>query len=63
MVEKATEKTLNYEDFFGKEAKVKRDVGARGTCKKCGGDGHLTFQCRNFLKLAVYFKLMLIRYL
>jgi len=22
----------------------------RGTCKKCGGVGHLTFQCRNHLK-------------
>ncbi|KAJ2374025.1 hypothetical protein H4S02_008672, partial [Coemansia sp. RSA 2611] len=25
---------------------------ARGTCKKCGGLGHLTYECKNNLKLA-----------
>lgn len=24
---------------------------ARAACKKCGYAGHLTFQCRNFLKV------------
>ena len=23
----------------------------RGSCTKCGGSGHLSFQCRNFLKV------------
>ncbi|KAJ1657822.1 hypothetical protein IWQ61_002850 [Dispira simplex] len=23
----------------------------RGTCRKCGGAGHLTFECRNFIEL------------
>lgn len=25
----------------------------RAACKKCGYSGHLTFQCRNFLKVSV----------
>ncbi|KAJ2851475.1 hypothetical protein IWW36_001114 [Coemansia brasiliensis] len=25
---------------------------SRGTCKKCGGLGHLTFECKNDIKLA-----------
>nr|AKV16224.1 putative zinc knuckle protein [Pectinaria gouldii] len=25
--------------------------GVRATCKKCGYVGHLTFQCRNFMKI------------
>ncbi|KAH9637250.1 hypothetical protein HF086_006894 [Spodoptera exigua] len=29
---------------FGKDA-------ARAACKKCGYAGHLTFQCRNFIKV------------
>ncbi|KAJ2765854.1 hypothetical protein IWQ57_004613, partial [Coemansia nantahalensis] len=24
---------------------------ARGTCKKCGGLGHLTYECKNSLKV------------
>lgn len=24
---------------------------ARGSCRKCGYSGHLTFQCRNFVRL------------
>ncbi|CAH1640683.1 unnamed protein product [Spodoptera littoralis] len=37
----------NYPDLvnkFGKET-------ARAACKKCGYAGHLTFQCRNFIKV------------
>ncbi|CAH1647772.1 unnamed protein product [Spodoptera littoralis] len=39
--------STNYTDSvnkFGKDA-------ARAACKKCGYVGHLTFQCRNFLKV------------
>ncbi|KAJ2526419.1 hypothetical protein IWW43_006373, partial [Coemansia sp. RSA 1935] len=28
------------------------DSSSRGSCKKCGGLGHLTFECKNSLKLA-----------
>lgn len=37
----------NYTDLvnkYGKEA-------SRPACKKCGYAGHLTFQCRNFIKV------------
>lgn len=37
----------NYTDLvnkFGKET-------SRAACKKCGYAGHLTFQCRNFIKV------------
>lgn len=27
----------------------------RAACKKCGYSGHLTYQCRNFLKVIKYF--------
>ncbi|KAG0019508.1 hypothetical protein BGZ80_005716, partial [Entomortierella chlamydospora] len=34
------------------ERLVKSDEGVRtGSCRKCGGSGHLTFECRNFVKL------------
>ncbi|KAG0257406.1 hypothetical protein BG011_003965 [Mortierella polycephala] len=34
------------------ERLVKSDEGVRaGSCKKCGGSGHLTFECRNLIKL------------
>ncbi|KAF9970019.1 hypothetical protein BGZ73_007404 [Actinomortierella ambigua] len=34
------------------ERLLKADEGVKtGTCKKCGGGGHLTFECRNLLKL------------
>lgn len=26
----------------------------RAACKKCGYTGHLTFQCRNFLKVSFF---------
>jgi Zinc knuckle len=26
-------------------------LGVRGTCKKCGGSGHLTFECRNSISI------------
>jgi hypothetical protein len=26
-----------------------RDVLKRGTCSKCGGEGHLTYQCTNLM--------------
>jgi hypothetical protein len=29
----------------------KQDGTARAACKKCGYAGHLTFQCRNFIKV------------
>jgi len=28
-----------------------KDTTARPACKKCGYSGHLTFQCRNFIKI------------
>ncbi|KAG0230802.1 hypothetical protein BGW42_000667 [Actinomortierella wolfii] len=34
------------------ERLLKADEGVKtGTCKKCGGGGHLTFECRNMFKL------------
>ncbi|KAG0306325.1 hypothetical protein BGZ98_002619, partial [Dissophora globulifera] len=34
------------------ERLVKSDEGVRaGSCRKCGGSGHLTFECRNLIKL------------
>lgn len=27
----------------------------RAACKKCGYAGHLTFQCRNFIKVCLLF--------
>ena len=27
----------------------------RAACKKCGYAGHLTFQCRNFIKVCFFF--------
>ncbi|KAF9271595.1 hypothetical protein BGZ68_003326 [Mortierella alpina] len=34
------------------ERLVKSDEGIRaGSCRKCGGSGHLTFECRNLIKL------------
>ncbi|KAF9363004.1 hypothetical protein BGX34_005076 [Mortierella sp. NVP85] len=34
------------------ERLAKADEGVRaGSCRKCGGSGHLTFECRNFIKL------------
>jgi len=48
--------TLNtYESYKGLLALARRNGGGlqtfdfRGTCKKCGGFGHLSFQCRNML--------------
>ncbi|KAJ2798784.1 hypothetical protein H4R20_004695, partial [Coemansia guatemalensis] len=26
-------------------------AGTRGTCKRCGGMGHLTYECKNNLKV------------
>lgn len=31
----------------------------RASCKKCGYPGHLTYQCRNFLKASIKFFLKL----
>lgn len=28
-----------------------KETSARPACKKCGYSGHLTFQCRNFIKI------------
>ncbi|XP_022832798.1 protein SREK1IP1-like [Spodoptera litura] len=39
--------STNYTDSVNKFGKD----GARAACKKCGYVGHLTFQCRNFLKV------------
>ncbi|XP_063542240.1 protein SREK1IP1-like [Cydia strobilella] len=36
----------NYPDF----GKIGKD-SSRAACKKCGYAGHLTFQCRNFIKV------------
>ncbi|KAF9303026.1 hypothetical protein BGZ74_004481 [Mortierella antarctica] len=34
------------------ERLIKSDDGVRaGSCRKCGGGGHLTFECRNLIKL------------
>ncbi|KAG0255796.1 hypothetical protein DFQ27_006068 [Actinomortierella ambigua] len=34
------------------ERLLKTDEGVKtGTCRKCGGGGHLTFECRNMFKL------------
>ncbi|KAG0349263.1 hypothetical protein BG004_000043 [Podila humilis] len=34
------------------ERLIKSDDGVRaGSCRKCGGGGHLTFECRNTIKL------------
>ncbi|KAF8936242.1 hypothetical protein BGZ58_004412 [Dissophora ornata] len=34
------------------ERLVKSDEGIRaGSCRKCGGSGHLTYECRNLIKL------------
>ncbi|KAF9936543.1 hypothetical protein BGZ65_002301, partial [Modicella reniformis] len=34
------------------ERLVKSDEGVRaGSCRKCGGSGHLTYECRNNIKL------------
>ncbi|KAF9413757.1 hypothetical protein BGZ94_000629 [Podila epigama] len=34
------------------ERLIKSDDGIKtGSCRKCGGGGHLTFECRNLLKL------------
>ncbi|KAJ2941293.1 hypothetical protein O0L34_g3491 [Tuta absoluta] len=37
----------NYTDFVSKIGKET----SRASCKKCGYAGHLTFQCRNFIKV------------
>lgn len=31
----------------------------RAACKKCGYAGHLTYQCRNFLKVSLIFPIFL----
>lgn len=36
--------------LWGKSLTEQTDA-ARGACRKCGYVGHLTFQCRNFIKL------------
>lgn len=38
----------NYLDI-GKNGKD----SSRAACKKCGYAGHLTFQCRNFIKVSI----------
>jgi len=46
--------TNAYENYQGLLALARltggNNISQRGTCKRCGGVGHLTFQCRNFLK-------------
>jgi len=46
--------TNAYENYQGLLALARltggSNISQRGTCKRCGGVGHLTFQCRNFLK-------------
>lgn len=38
----------NYMDLV---SKIGKD-SSRAACKKCGYAGHLTFQCRNFIKVS-----------
>ncbi|PVU93815.1 hypothetical protein BB561_003018 [Smittium simulii] len=38
-------------EAFEKLLKGRDEVIQRGTCKKCGGIGHLTFECRNMIKI------------
>lgn len=40
----------NYADIV---SKIGKD-SSRAACKKCGYAGHLTFQCRNFIKVSCY---------
>lgn len=39
----------NYTDLV---TKIGKDT-SRAACKKCGYAGHLTFQCRNFIKVSL----------
>eukprot|EP00026_Physarum_polycephalum_P013104 Phypoly_transcript_13474.p1 GENE.Phypoly_transcript_13474~~Phypoly_transcript_13474.p1 ORF type:complete len:127 (+),score=18.84 Phypoly_transcript_13474:41-421(+) len=44
-----------YDNFQGLLAMARLTGGSsaanvKGSCRKCGGAGHLTFQCRNYLK-------------
>lgn len=41
----------NYTDVV---SKIGKDT-SRSACKKCGYAGHLTFQCRNFIKVCLHF--------
>mmetsp|Transcript_26236 Transcript_26236/g.48927 ORF Transcript_26236/g.48927 Transcript_26236/m.48927 type:complete len:106 (-) Transcript_26236:445-762(-) len=38
-------------ELFAKLTGNARDSTRKGQCSKCGGDGHLAFQCRNFLQI------------
>jgi len=45
-----------YDNFQGLLALARLTGGTsgssvKGACKRCGGVGHLTFQCRNFVKV------------
>mmetsp|Transcript_21301 Transcript_21301/g.31709 ORF Transcript_21301/g.31709 Transcript_21301/m.31709 type:complete len:127 (-) Transcript_21301:286-666(-) len=37
-------------ELFAKLTGSGIDTTRKGQCRKCGGDGHLEFQCRNFLQ-------------
>lgn len=39
------------EDVIARLSGAVNSLAQRGRCKTCGGDGHLTFECRNNLKL------------
>lgn len=43
----------NYTDLV---TKIGKDT-SRAACKKCGYAGHLTFQCRNFIKVSLLVKI------
>ncbi|PVU92337.1 hypothetical protein BB560_003200 [Smittium megazygosporum] len=39
-------------EAFEKLLKGRDELVQKGTCRKCGAIGHLTFECKNFMKLS-----------